>query len=98
MIGTALIAGALWTLLSSSPNEVYMGHSRPYSQLFELCEGKGGRACCRASVRAMREAGTFPVEVGGECPGGEKVVSLRCPASMNWCAEISPQELSRADR
>ena len=88
MIVASLMAGVLWTLLSSGPNEVYLGHEAPYDKLFEQCEDKGGRACCRASVRAIRAAGTTPINLHDGCPTGQKAVSLRCPASMNWCVAM----------
>ncbi len=85
MAGGMIAIVALWTMLSSDPNAVYMQDDLPYEQLYASCEGKGGRACCRASVHAMKEQRVMPVSVKQGCREGERIASLPCPASLTWC-------------
>lgn len=93
-LATMMAIGAMWTMLSDAPREVYMGYNNYYTQLLEVCENRAGRACCRASVRAMRNEGAKPIKLSEEsCHAGYKAVSLRCPASLNWCranSDIKP--------
>ena len=92
MTPTLLVIGTLWTLLSNEPNAVYMGsYGGDYTKLYDICEEKAGRACCRASVQAMESINTRPIQLIEGCPEGQKAYSLRCPASLNWCAPLGYQ-------
>lgn len=59
-----------------------------YDALLKTCEGRAGRACCRASVIAMHKETASPADLKAGCPAGFKPVSLPCPASLNWCRPV----------
>lgn len=64
-----------------------------HDRLLDECEGVGGRACCRASVHAMRnEQARLYIEEDG-CATGTRPISLRCPASFTWCSYKTPEEI-----
>lgn len=88
MFHTLLSFGAMWTMISSSPNQVYVGYYHYYTELSDVCENRAGSACCRASVMAMRREGARPVTIAQGCDEGQKVVSLPCPASLTWCRAV----------
>lgn len=64
-----------------------------HDRLLEICENKAGRACCRASVNAMRreQARVYDEAIG--CAPRTRPVSLRCPASFTWCSYKSRSEI-----
>ena len=84
---------AMWVMLSDNPNEVYMGNSSYYDKLMQQCEHRAGRACCRASVRAMKKTGGTLTNIKQGCPDTSKLTSLRCPATAIWC---EPQNNTRS--
>ena len=67
-----------------------------HDRLLDMCEEAAGRACCRASVHAMRreQARIHDESVG--CAPGTRPVSLRCPASFAWCSYKTREEIENA--
>lgn len=85
-----LAAGLLAVML---PPDALRVKANYHDRLLDLCEERAGRACCRASVHAMRreQARLFEKDVG--CASGTRAVSLRCPASFTWCSYKTRAEI-----
>lgn len=64
-----------------------------HDRLLEMCEGKAGYKCCRASVHAMRREQARLKPEDEDCPSGLHPMSLACPASFNWCSFKSVEEV-----
>lgn len=80
-----VLAAAPLRAAEEKPYVSPVGDSPYYESVLKICEGRAGRACCRASVIAMYNETASPAEFAQGCPQGFKMVSLPCPASLNWC-------------
>ncbi len=58
-----------------------------YEQLNVLCDARGSKTCCPASVRYMHRRQLLLAPQTG-CPDGYRLERLKCKESLEWCEPI----------